>query len=586
MRLDSRGLRGEGDAEMLPPIREIPYTRSDGLEKIARVVPGEFSLDAVPAEMLLVVERLSEAVNALTPVYARQQDPRTVDIVRRLADARSEAVGKTRQDIDDYLTLMVANNGIFDAFGNSFVFPGTVPRDLVMYEDILLGRAKPTPGRGLYPADMALHEFDAMDDRMRENSIVVRVEGKAISIVNEDYFSSQIIPAKRALHSASKLCAPGTLRDYIDAKLLELESGEHAKRIASDIAWIANDGAVDFIFSTALETYLDEFKGVRGNAASGVWVKNPQYTAVADRLSQLIPAWAPEVPWDRSKDRLDKLPKLRFVDVLNWTGYEDFPIVTMAESLPNDREVAAAYGAVNLVFANINKAMSSGGTSRDHARALFSSRITEQVERMSDIGLQMIAAHEIGHSIGPMVPEHDWKSAFGSDGHMLEEARAELFSMWVLPRMRDAGMISDDDVELGYYKMLQTCIKALEQKPINHSGSRNMMFNYFLKHGGVREDGARGSTTYEVDMQRMPGVVESMLGDLGNIKMRLDAPEFGRFKEACLVDERREEFKKRFASLPLGMTILLPELRNTAAGYELRYPGHYIRHSRSLTNFL
>jgi hypothetical protein len=53
---------------------------------------------------------------------------------------------------------------------------------------------------------------------------------------------------------------------------------------------------------------------------------------------------------------MGRLPRLKFVDVITWSGdYVGSPMTTLAQSLPNDEWIVQTYGAVNMVYVNASR---------------------------------------------------------------------------------------------------------------------------------------------------------------------------------------------------------------------------------------
>ena len=573
----------------------IPYTRSDGLKNTATTAAIPVSIESLDPEQIQVVGHLADAMDALTPIYSKQSHPKTLSLLRRIEDAEREAHGSAREELTNYATLINMMVAPFDRIGG-FGYAGDIPQrrpDIFRgLSDVVSPGACADPKAGIYPPDMTQEEFDALPERQRmmENSTVVRSEdGTPTMRVNEERFRRELAPAIRHLKKARLHVRDPRLAQYLDAKISELRTGNPVRRAESDIAWIQNTGDIDFIFGTAVETYIDGWKSIRGCAQGAVFLMNKEYDAITRQIRSLIPGWRTEVPWDRSKDGVSCVPQLKFVDVVRWNGgYDLFPRFVAAESLPSDTQLASLYGRVNLVFVNVKDTDSASGTLDLYIAEFLPREVARLSDSMRRIYPTMVAAHELGHSIGPVLPEEDRKRAFGPDGHALEEGRAEIFSMWALPRLRAAGVITRDDEIAGHYEMLLTCLNALTVPPKDHSAARNMMLHYFLETGAVKEFEDEGRLKYAIVQERIDDVVSGLLGRVGTLKTLLDSDGFRAFKAQYCLTDRQEEFKQRFNRFPYGFGAVFPELEVAGGRYtgKLWYPKDFRGQSRALSNFL
>jgi len=577
-------------------ITRIPYTGSDGVKSTAAMVPVEVSLEGLTHDDLQVVGHLASAMDTIAPIFAQQNYKDMIPLLRTVTELEALSTGEDRNRLSAFATILDIANSPFGHIG-SLSYADDIfarhPISLASFEDVLAPGAKRNPKAGVYPTDMTDAEFDALpaELQMIENSTVVRdADGSLRVCVNEDRFSMELASARASLHAARPYARDQRLVNLIDAKISELRTGSKESRVNADIAWVKNQGKIDFIYSTALETYIDEYKSIRGCAQGGVFVVNQTYDTITQQLRDLIPQWRENAPWDRSKDGVSDIPQLRFVDVVRWGGgYDLFPGTVSAESLPNDTEVATKHGRVNLIFVNVQQAKAKGGSEGAEIAEFLPRDAQHLAPMLRPMYLRMVAAHELGHSIGPVVPEDDWKREFGADGHVLEEGRAEIFSQWSLPSMRRAGLITADEELAGHYEMVLTCVRALSRTPKNHDAARNMMIHRYLETGAVREIEEDGRKKYAIDMDRMKTTVTDFLAEFGTLKANLNGDGFRALKEQYCRTDRHEEFKERFSKFPTACGLIFPDLVRDEKGLftgELRYPATFREQSRSLSRVL
>ena len=379
------------------------------------------------------------------------------------------------------------------------------------------------------------------------------------------------------------------LNRYIQAKIEELKSGSAESRRESELAWLQNSGSIDFVIGTGIETYFDKFKGVRGAASGIVFTTDKQYESLSSKLLELLPELEERAPW-KYKKKIDasNLPRLRYVNVLAWVGYNVFPQIVEAQSLPNDREIVDKHGSVNMVFVNIQKALArGGGMAYISEEFLPKGEMEKYSQYMPDMKIFLVAIHELGHTTGGSSIKEPSKH-FGEEYSRLEEARCDLFSLWALPTLVQKGIISREQEIAGYYFMLAGMVNNLQFEPRDHHGAGNMMFHYFLEKKAVVEREEDGRIKYAVNPENMRSAVESMLAALGDIRATGDIDGLKRFKDNYLSSSDREYFKKRLEKKSLGWGIIFPRLEHSNGVYtgNLIYPATFREQPRTLDHFI
>ncbi|MCC6476731.1 hypothetical protein IT157_06705 [bacterium] len=346
--------------------------------------------------------------------------------------------------------------------------------------------------------------------------------------------------------------------------------------------WIRQGAQIDLILSSALEVYLDNWKNARGEAAGAVLVENNDAQSILSQLVDRLPALEATAPWQHRKLKIDKdkLPHLRFVDVLNWGGdYVNSPMTIIAQSLPNDHWVIDHVGSVNVVYRNTGKAV-YGLSGEMIAKEFLPKDVFDQYGGVLFEATQIHSAlHELGHTTGAMAPEHVGKEArelLEAEYSTLEEARAELFGMWAMPQMAREGVFPMKLAEAGHYGMVISMVGGLRFIPEQaHVKARNLMWHYFTKNGGVEEVIEDGKKKFRLRIARIDELVAELLGLIGNTKASGDKAGAVKLRETyCFTDPMREDVEKRMESFPLGRGLIFPKLKRDGERYtaELEYP--------------
>lgn len=589
------------------PVTFVPYQQKDETPRVAAVTRVEFSLDGLSDADLQVLGHLSDAADLINPIYRDQFEPKTPAIERLLDGIIGVASSEQKVKIQNYRTILNLQNSPYSLLPRKNHLLGltkdevaelvkksgknNLEADLALAAPFLFdGLALPDKA-GLYPDDMTEEEWRALGDEANiVNASFQRVNGKVTGKLNEDKYRATLQPVIEHLIKARDLTPHIGFRLYLDSKIEELRHGTLESRRIADYMWIKHNAPVDLILSTALEVYLDNWKNARGEAAAAVMVVNNEAQSMLHALVDRLPALEASAPWTHRKMQIDKdkLPHLRFVDVLNWSGdYVNGPMTIIAQSLPNDHWVVNHVGSVNMVYRNTGKAVYSLSGEMIAKEFLPKDVFEKYGDVMFEATQVHSALHELGHTTGAMAPEHSGKEArdlLEAEYSPLEEARAELFGMWAMPQMAREGVFPMKLAEAGHYGMVISMVGGLRFVPEQaHVKARNLMWHYFVQNGGVEEVVEEGKKRFRLRISRIEELVAELLGIVGNTKAAGDKAGAIKLRETyCFTDPLREDVEKRMASFPLGRGLIFPRLKRDGDRYaaELEYPSSFIDQPR------
>lgn len=600
-------------SEFNPSIHYVPYQQADEPARQAAVTHVDFSLDHISDTDLQVLGHLSDAVDLINPVYRDQFEPKTTTIERLLGKVQSVASAEQKTAIANYLTILNLQNSPYSLLPRKNHLLGISREDLValvkkaggnsLESDLAEastflfdGLALPDKA-GFYPHDMTEDEWKALGSAANVvNASFTRKNGKLESTLNEEKYRATLKPIIEHLTKARDLTEHTGLRLYLDAKIEELRHGTNESRRLADYMWIKHGSPVDLIMSSALEVYLDNWKNARGEAAAAVMLQNDEAQGILDALVDRLPGLEATAPWKNRKMKIDpdKLPHLRYVDVLNWSGdYVNAPMTIIAQSLPNDAWVIDHVGSVNMVYRNTGKAVHSL-SGEMIAREFLPKDVFEEYGEMMFEATQIHSAlHELGHTTGAMSPElagKEPRDLLEAEYSPLEEARAELFGMWAMPQMAREGIFSMKMAEAGHYGMVISMVGGLRFHPEQaHVKARNLMWHYFVQNGGVEDVMEDGKKKFRLKMSRIDELVAELLGTIGNTKAAGDKPGAVKLRETyCFTDPMREDVEKRMATFPLGRGLIFPRIERKGDHYErkLVYPASFAEQARYAAKIL
>ena len=578
-------------------ITYVPYQQTGEPARKAALVRVDFPLAGLSDEDIQVLGHLSDAVSLMNPVYRDQFEPNTPLIHRLLTALLPVASSEQQTAIQNYLTILSLQNspysllprknhllGLKESDVKALVKKaGASEKDFEIAAPFLFeGLALPDKV-GMYPADMTEQEWSSLGDSANiVNAMFERKNGKLVIRLNEERYRAHLAPIIRHLEAAREHCRYPEFRICLDGKIEELRHGTKESRRVADFLWIRHRAPLDLILSTALEVYLDNWKNARGEAAGAVYVENVEAQSLLKALVDKLPQLEAVAPWTHKKQGIDpsKLPHLRFVDVLNWSGdYVNSPMTIIAQSLPNDDWVVNNVGSVNLVYRNTGLAVHAVSGDLMAAEFMTKAAFEEYRELMFDAGQIHSALHELGHTTGAMDPQHREKQArdyLEAEYSPLEEARAELFGMFAMTRVAQDGIISGKIAGAGHYTMLVSMVQGLRFMPEQaHVKARNMMYHYLRTKGGIEEVMEDGKRKFRLNLGLLDELVEDMLADFSNIKAAGDKAKAAAMRaDICFEDPLRQEIQDRTAQFPLGRGLIFPQLKKSGDRYlaELEYP--------------
>ncbi len=585
-----------------PLVKTIPYRQEGEPQKNAAIVRVAFNLDGLSPDEIQVLGHLIEATDAMNPIFRDQVEPRTFVLRRLIQRLMAVSPDAERQKLEAYLSVLDLHNMPFATLprkNNLLDLPEHTVRALASsagedawrdYEKVhsLLFTGQTLPDRAnFYPSDFSEDEFvDLGAEATRVNSSVVRQpDGRAQVILNEVRYRETIQPALGNLRAARDHAHHIGLRAYLDAKIVEMESGSAESRRVADYVWFHNDSSIDVVISTALEVYLDNFKNARGSATGGVYRTDSRLERLLAAIVERVPRLEAEAPWTFKKEdvRLERLPRLKYVDVLAWSGdYVIGPGTILAQSLPNDEWVRQNISSVNMVYVNTTRALHETGGLLPSDEFLLRAEHDRVRDVLFDAYQLSSALHEIGHSCGRMDPDHmtgQPKDYLQEEYSFIEELRAELFALWSLEILASDGLIDERMAQATYDTMLLAMLRSLKFDPVQaHNKARNLMFHRFGRDGVLGRVEEAGRTRFTFDRHQARPAVAQLLKQVADLRAAGDKSGAIRLRtELIFPDPLKPEIEARMAHIPVGAGFLFPRLKKQEGRFlpELVYPGAF-----------
>ena len=567
-------------------IQFVPYQQEGEPARRAGLVRVEVDLAGLSDNDIQILGHLCEAVDCINPIYRDQFESKTSMIRHLVSRLRRVASPEEKVTLDNYRTLLDLQNSPFSHLPRKNHLLGLersaaeelvkkcnsarVERDFEAAAPFLFDGLTLPDRANFYPEDLSEEGLDSLGDKSKiVNSSVVRDRKGLKVILNEERYRKDLDAAIAHLKRARELSDNPSFQLFLDAKILEMTFGTTEARRLADYTWVRHTSKLDVVISSAIEVYLDNWKNARGAAAGAVLVENPAATELLHALISHFAEFEATAPWTYKKEKIDEatLPKLKFVDALNWSGdYVNGPMTIIAQSLPNDEWVIQKIGSVNLVYYNTGRAIHKVSGLLAAKEFLPSRTYEKQAPLLFDASQLHSALHELGHTTGMMDPQHREKQPreyLEVEYSGLEETRAELFGLWAMPLLVREGDIEEATMNAAYNAMLMAMVTSLKFEPKQaHNKARNMMWHFFLEKGGISVSEEDGRTRYETNLAKIHEVTTEMLRDVANTKasgLKEKAQQFR--KKWCYDDKLRPEIESRTKEFPLGRGLIFPKLK-------------------------
>ena len=475
-------------------------------QRLARLhqVEMPFNSTGLTANEKKMVLKLVDACRYLDDIYFRQVDPDALELYVSLE-------GSTNPRDRDLRRMIWINGSRFDFLDHEKPFVGTQPKP---------------PGAGLYPQGLTREQIESYvaahpEKRAEIYSPTTIVRWHASDLEGIPYhiaFRAFLAPAAKDLREAAALSPDSAFANFLRLRADALLSDDY---YASDIAWMdLKRPKIDVIFAP-YETYSDSLLGVKATYGPSIMIRDEAESRrmetfqkyVAD-IQDALPVAAEFRPSKRGLATPMEVVNVPFRAGDLGHGYQ-----AVADNLPNDAKIHAEKGSKKMFFKNFMDA-------RVNYVILPLSRymmVPSQVSQVSGEGYLLgTILHEICHGLGPDFAHNATGNKLGireSIGPIysgLEEAKADVVGMFALKWLVDRGVLPKNKLDEYYASYIAGNFRTLRLGASEAHGQAEMMeFNYYLEHGGVRR---LPSGKYEVDYDKMPGLIEALAKELLEIE--------------------------------------------------------------------
>ena len=500
-----------------------------------QMVSMPFSVAGLDAQEQKMVYKLVEASRYLDDIYWRQNDPKGLELYKRLAGCNTVMAQKLRR----YLMI---NGGRWDLLEENKPF---------------VGMDSFPPGRALYPAGLTRQEIEAYVAKHPEKknqiysptTVIKRQGEELVAVPYHVEYAQWLKPAAAALREAAALSQDQAFANFLRLRADALLSDDYYK---SDLAWLdLQNPKFDIIFAP-YETYLDDVLGVKTSYGAAVMVRNEKESANLATFMKYVPeiqAALPLAPEDKPSLEGKSTP-MEVMDTPFRGGDLRHGYQAVADNLPNDPRIHEEKGTKKIFFKNYMDA-------RVNYVVLPIAKLLlreDQAARASMDGyMAAVLMHEISHGLGPAYArtstgKADIRASLGPIYAGVEEAKADVVGLYGLQLLMDKGVVPKEAAAEIYSSYVAGIFRTVRFGVAEAHGRAEMMeFNYLAEQGAVTRDAKTGR--YVIDYEKMPGAIAALAKELLEIEATGDR-------------NRAEQWFKKYESMPAELKSMLANAKD------------------------
>lgn len=408
------------------------------------------------------------------------------------------------------------------------------------------------PGRNFYPADLSVEEFHQIIKSMLEKgkveevkkilsprTMVRRFDGGLKAIDYTEYFANEFSEIANELEVAAHYTTDEAFKDYLGWQAQALIQNNEDMDMLADKHWaVLQDCPLEFTLgrenyddemtpticeNNELKALLDDL-GIEVNSKDMLGVRvgivNKKGTDLLLTFKEQMKNLASLMPYaDKYKQDVasgDEVKQTMVdVDLMYLSG--DYAqcrgAVTTAQNLPNDDKLAIKTGGGrrNVYHRQVRMSQDKEAT-RKKLEALVGGELHQYYNPEADH--IFVIGHENGHSLGP---DSSFKNSLGLYKHTIEENKADVVSIAMMPQYVKAGIIDEKTLKEVYTTwIIRMFLKARPQLIQPHRVGDLMHFNYLLEHEAISFD---ESGKLHIDFERLSDVMNKILAETIEIQL-------------------------------------------------------------------
>ncbi len=428
---------------------------------------------------------------------------------------------------------------IFNTFNGVAGLNGLDSEPIEIFKEV-----KGFPGRNFYPADLSVEEFHKIIKKMLEkgkteevrkilsNRTMVRRFGDELKAIDyTEYFAKEFSAIANELEVAAHYTADEPFKDYLGWQVQALLQNNEDMDMLADKHWaVLQDSPLEFTLgrenyddemtpticeNEELKAMLDDL-GIEVNSKDMLGIRvgivNKKGTDLLLTFKEQMKHLAKLMPFaDKYSQNVaagDELKQTMVdVDLAALTG--DYAqcrgAITTAQNLPNDDKLAIKTGGGrrNVYHRQVRMSVDQE-TAKKKLDALVAQNLHQYYNPEADH--IFVIGHENGHSLGP---DSSFKNALGLYKHTIEENKADVVSIAMMPEYVKAGIIDEKTLKEVYTTwIIRMLLKSRPQLIQPHRVGDLIHFNYLLEHGAIAFN---SDNKLEINFDRLPEVMNKIL---------------------------------------------------------------------------
>jgi hypothetical protein len=473
----------------------------------ARFVPTEITADVshLTPNDRRVLAKLVEASKMIDALFLRQvwsgNEAMLLDLVN---DQTPE--GRAR------LHYFLINKGPWDRLDHYRIF---VP-----------GAPKKPEGANFYPEGATKAELErwiqglSEADRAQATGFFTAIRrGRNGSFAVVPYsveYQNELARIATLLREAAALSSEPTLKAFLTKRADALLSNDY---FDSDVAWMELKGAIEPTIGP-YEVYEDEYFNYKAAFESFITIQDEEESAKIQKFSGQLQEIENRLPIDPKyrNPKIAGLAPLVVVDEIFAAGDANRGVQTAAYNLPNDERVLAQKGAKRVMLKNVQDAKFAK-TLVPISKVVLDA--VDQRELSFDAFFSQIVVHEMMHGLGPHNitvngRETTVRKEMKEASSFLEEAKADISSLYALQFMIDKGVLPKTLQDTLYTTYLASCFRSIRFGIAEaHGKGIAVQLNYLLDQGAfvVKPDG-----TFAVNNDKIKEGVIGLTHDIMTIQ--------------------------------------------------------------------
>ena len=505
------------------------------LRNIELITPEFDGYKNLPENEKKALAHLVAAANIMNDVSLEQDHP-----LNRMLKAGLEEAAKT----SSYAAKALR---IFNTFNGVAGLNGLDAEPIEIFKGV-----KIFPGRNFYPSDLSVGEFHKIIKKMLEKGkkvevkkilsgrTMVRRSGDELKAVDyTEYFAKEFSAIANELEVAAHYTQDAAFKDFLGWQAQALIQNNEDMDMLADKHWaVLQDSPLEFTIgrenyddemtpticeNPELKAMLDDL-GIEVNSKDmlgiRVGVVNKKGTDLLLTFKEQMKHLAKLMPHsDKYAQNVAGGGELKQtmvdVDLMALTG--DYAqcrgAITTAQNLPNDDKLAIKTGGGrrNVYHRQVRMSQDKDAVKKK-LEALVSPSLHQYYNPEADH--IFVIGHENGHSLGP---DSSFKNSLGLYKHTIEENKADVVSIAMMPEYVKAGIIDERTLKEVYTTwIIRMYLKSRPQMIQPHRVGDLIHFNYLLEHGAISFN---ADNKLEIDFEKLPKVMNKILEETIEVQL-------------------------------------------------------------------